>query len=44
MKRDLFSSDIKVTNIKTTGMNLKLNYIPINEMPTVNLNQKNFQS
>ena len=42
MKRDLFSSDIKVTNIKSTGRNLKLNYIPINEMPTVNLNQRTF--
>jgi len=42
MKRDLFKSNIKVTDIKTTGRDLKLNYIPIQEMPTANLNQRTF--
>ena len=42
MGRDLFNSDIKVTNIKSTGRDLKLNYIPINEMPMVDLNQRTF--
>ena len=43
MKRDLFNSDIKVTNIKSTGRDLKLNYIPINEMPTVSINRRTFK-
>ena len=43
MKRDVFNSEIKVTNIETTGRNLKLNYIPINEMPTVNISQRTFK-
>ena len=42
MKRDLFKSDLKVTDIKTTGRRLGLNYIPIQEMPTINLNQRTF--
>ena len=42
MKRDLFKSDLKVTDIKTTGRRLDLNYIPIQEMPTINLNQRTF--
>ena len=42
MKRDLFKSDLKVTDIKTTGRRLDLNYIPIQEMPTINLSQRTF--
>ncbi len=43
MNRDLFNTDIKVSDIKSTGRDLKLNYIPINEMPTLTINQRTFE-
>ena len=42
MKRDLFTTDIKISDVKTSNRNLELNYIPIQEMPLVNLNQRTF--
>ena len=43
MNRDLFNTDIKVSDIKSTGRDLKLNYIPMNEMPTLTINQRTFE-
>ena len=42
MKRNLFDTDIKVTNINKISRNLRLNYIPIQKMSMTNLNQRTF--
>ncbi len=40
MKRDLYKDVIKIQDVKTTSRTLKMNYIPLHEMPTLRLKSR----